>query len=107
MEYLSENQERIYQLILEKLESILNSLQEKQRPFLSVNEAAQYLGISKNSLYLYTSQKAIPHFKLRNRKIYFAISDLDKFALDRRFRVAAEEEIEREASTRLAIKNIK
>jgi excisionase family DNA binding protein len=107
MEYLTNNPDRINQIILEKLECILKSVLEREKPFLTINEAAQYLGISKNSLYLYTSQKAIPYFKPRNRKIYFAISDLDKFALDRRNRISSDEEIETKVATRLSVKRIK
>ena len=54
----------------------------EQRPFLTLDEASQYLGISKNTIYRYTSQGALIFYKLRNRKLYFKIDDLNEFVLN-------------------------
>jgi len=54
----------------------------EQRPFLTLDEASQYLGIPKNTIYRYTSQGALTFYKLRNRRLYFTINDLNKFVMD-------------------------
>jgi excisionase family DNA binding protein len=43
---------------------------EKIKPFLSLTEAAELVGLSKSSLYQLTSKKQIPHLK-RGGKLLF------------------------------------
>ena len=63
----------------------------EQRPFLTLDEASQYLGISKNTIYRYTSQGALIFYKLRNRKLYFKIDDLDEFVLNEKNKITKKE----------------
>ncbi len=51
------------------------------RPIVDVTEAAKYLGVTKETLYGYVYQKAIPYLKVRNRRIYFKPEDLKHFLL--------------------------
>ena len=60
---------------------------EKKKPFLSIDEASQYLGISKNTLYSYTSKGILPFYKMQRRKIYFRIEDIDEFVLNEKNRM--------------------
>jgi len=76
-----DNLQYLIQLILEKLDGLQSLLQKRKKPFLTIQEASEYLGISRNTLYGYTSKGIIPFYKLRNRKIYFRIIDLNKFVL--------------------------
>ncbi len=71
----------LLQLILDKIENLQNLLQKRKKPFLTIQETSEYLGISKNTLYGYTSKGILPFHKLRNRKLYFRISDLNRFVL--------------------------
>ncbi len=71
----------LLQLILDRIDELQNLLRKKRKPFLTIQEASEYLGISKNTLYGYTSKGILPFYKLRNRKIYFKISDLNNFVL--------------------------
>jgi len=50
-----------------------------KRAYLSLDEAAKYLGISKSLLYKYTSTQYIKHFKISRKLIRFKIDDLDEF----------------------------
>ena len=68
--------------LLEKLNSIQNLLIEKDRPFLNLEETSQYLGISKNTLYGYTSKGILPFYKVQGRRIYFKIDDLNDFVMN-------------------------
>ncbi len=46
--------------------------------WMNVAQAAEYLGISKGTLYQYTHRKEITHYKFGN-KVAFKITDLDNF----------------------------
>ena len=49
---------------------------------LNINEVSEYFGISIKTLYQWTSQRRIPHFKQGNM-IRFDIEELDQFIKER------------------------
>jgi excisionase family DNA binding protein len=53
------------------------SLQEEYP--LTVREAAKYLGVSPQSVYLWVERKQIPHLRVMGRNIRFLKSDLETF----------------------------
>jgi len=77
----------LLQLILDKIDGLKDLIRKRKKPFLTIQEASEYLGISKNTLYGYTSKGILPFYKLRNRKVYFRISDLNRFVLSPKNRV--------------------
>ena len=77
----------LIQLILDKIDNLQELLRKRKKPFLTIQETSEYLGISKNTLYGYTSKGILPFYKLRNRKLYFRISDLNRFVLSPENRV--------------------
>lgn len=81
--------------VLEKLTQIQNQIAQKAERPLSLNEATQYLNISKSTLYKLTHQSKIPHFKPNGKKIYFLKSDLNDWLL--RNRVPTTTELEQKA----------
>jgi len=46
---------------------------------LSVREAAQFLGVSRQTVYLWVERKQIPHLRVMGRNIRFLKSDLETF----------------------------
>ena len=50
----------------------------EERP-LTVRDAAQFLGVSAQTVYLWVERKQIPHFRVMGRNIRFLISDLRPF----------------------------
>ena len=46
---------------------------------LTVREAAKYLGVSSQTVYLWVERKQIPHLRVMGRNIRFLKSDLDSF----------------------------
>jgi excisionase family DNA binding protein len=46
---------------------------------LTVREAAKYLGVSTQSVYLWVERKQIPHLRVMGRNIRFLKSDLETF----------------------------
>ena len=77
----------LLQLILDKIDGLKDLLHKRKKPFLTIQETSEYLGVSKNTLYGYTSKGILPFYKLRNRKLYFRISDLNRFVLSPENRV--------------------
>lgn len=47
--------------------------------YLSLEEASEYLGLTKATLYRYTHERVIPFYKPGGRKIYFKSTDLDEY----------------------------
>lgn len=47
------------------------------REMLTVEEAAEYIGVSKSQMYLMTSNREITHFKPRGKFIYIERKELD------------------------------
>ncbi|MBN1970786.1 MAG: helix-turn-helix domain-containing protein [Candidatus Delongbacteria bacterium] len=68
---------------LKEFELRLARLEKNQavstKKYLSLEEAAEYLNLSKSTLYTYSSKGLIRFFKLRGRKLYFTVNDLDRF----------------------------
>ena len=93
--------------ILQEILTLKAILLKREKPFIAFSDACVYLGISKHTLYGYTSKGIIPFYKNQGRRIYFKIEDLDGFILDKKNRVSSKEEIEVEAATYLLIKRDK
>ncbi len=103
MEDLNKQPEEINQIILDELRSLKSVLVEKHKPFLNIDQASDYLGISKNTLYGYTSKGIITFYKPQGRRLFFTIVDLDKFVLDSKNRVSSMGEIEEKAATKIVV----
>ena len=54
------------------------SKREDEYP-LAVREAAKYLGVSPQTVYLWVERKQIPHHRVMGRNIRFLKSDLETF----------------------------
>ena len=63
--------------ILDRLTTIENLLKGQTEKPLTLNEAAQYLDISKSYLYKLTCSRKICHWKPQGKRIYFAKYELD------------------------------
>ena len=46
---------------------------------MTVRDAAQYLGVSSQTVYLWAERKQIPHLRVMGRNIRFLKSDLEPF----------------------------
>lgn len=91
------------------LEQILNKLHrlemisvQKSKPFLNIDEASEYTGIPKQTLYQFTSKSRIPFHKLNDRRLYFSVEDLNEFILNKQNHHKSNDEIKTEALTRIA-----
>lgn len=84
-----------------KLDHLQKLTTAKEKPFLNLNEASSYLGLSKQTIYHYTSTGQIPFHKLNDRRLYFNINDLDNFILNSGNRYKSNVEIETEATSKV------
>jgi excisionase family DNA binding protein len=94
-----------YEGLQKQLDRIELNLQHNfNKDVLTLEEACSYCGISKSYMYKLTSAQQIPHFKPRDRLIYFKKSDLESWLLQNR--VSTRKEIEAQATLHI-IKNKK
>lgn len=85
-----------YEGLREQLDRIESNLQHSfNKDVLTLEEACSFCGISKSYMYKLTSAQQIPHFKPRDRLIYFKKSDLESWLLQNR--VSTRKEIEAQA----------
>ena len=94
-----------------ELEKRVRNLEDKfdsGKEVLTLQEAAQYMGIARSSLYKMTSNQTIPFYRPNGKLIFFEKDDILTWI--RRNRVFSTEEIEEEARLhmeRLSLKNKK
>ena len=94
-----------------ELEKRVRNLEDKfdsGKEVLTLQEAAQYMGIARSSLYKMTSNQTIPFYRPNGKLIFFEKDDILSWI--RRNRVFSTEEIEEEARrhmVRLSLKNKK
>jgi excisionase family DNA binding protein len=64
------------QTLVEPLETASTPLEDNP---LTVREAAKFLGVSPQTVYLWVERKQIPHLRVMGRNIRFLRSDLEPF----------------------------
>jgi excisionase family DNA binding protein len=75
------------QTLVEPLETASTPLEDNP---LTVREAAKFLGVSPQTVYLWVERKQIPHLRVMGRNIRFLRSDLEPF------RASFKQEMEKE-----------
>lgn len=64
-----------------ELKELLLKTERKEKQFYSLEQACDYLQLSKPSLYKLTSKKEITYYTPGGKKIYFQKKDLDAWVL--------------------------
>lgn len=72
-----------------------------EKKYLTVDEAAVYIGTTKNYLYKLTSNNKIPYYQPTGRKCLFKSEELDAWI--EKGRVSTNDEIEQRVVTDLAL----
>jgi excisionase family DNA binding protein len=99
--------ENPFELIMNKLTEIEKLIKQKNgitvgtEEILNLEMASAYVGISKSTIYKYTSTKEIPHFK-RGKRLFFKKAELDEWLTTNK--ISSREEIDRLA-TEYILKN--
>jgi excisionase family DNA binding protein len=105
--------ENPFELIVDRLTRIENLLsnQRTKEPIgypkpepglLTIDQAAEFLCLSKSTIYKMTAERTIPHFKL-SKRVYFKPQDLEDWVS--KYKVKTVSEIEQEAATYLMTKH--
>lgn len=96
--------ENPFELIMRRLDTIESllrninvSVPDKQfvpvTEVFNLNQAAEYVSLSKSAIYKKTSERNIPHFK-KGKKLYFKRSELDVWLTENKISTNAEIEIQ-------------
>lgn len=96
-----QNISEVLERVLIEIEQTQKLIKHREKPFLTIDEASDYLVISKATLYGYTSKNIIPFYKLQDRRLYFKISDLDEWILSAKNRNRSNDEIKCNATTKI------
>ena len=78
------------EFISQLAEEIANRLNSFNKPFLSTDEAAAFIGVSRSTLYKLTSGQQIPHFKPTGKLCYFSRQDLEEWLQSNRVSTLSE-----------------
>ena len=73
--------------IYQKLQMLGENIEQQKlltKEILNLQEASNYLSLSKSALYKKTSLNVIPFFKPNGKIIYFKRADLDEYMLTKR-----------------------
>jgi excisionase family DNA binding protein len=70
---------------------------KNQKKFMDLSEACEYLKLKPATLYSYNVNRVIPFYRLRGRKIYYRIEDLDNFIMNDANLIKSNDQIEAEA----------
>ena len=82
---------------LEKLEVLIERQYILSKEILSLDEAAQYLQLSKSCLYKMTSSKEVPYYVPGGKKIYFRRIELENWILNSKVNSVNELDFEAES----------
>jgi excisionase family DNA binding protein len=94
---------------LQQVEQELRSIKTlllTQKTVFNFDEVAAYTGLSKSYLYKLTHTAQIPHFKPQGKYIYFNKADIDQWLQRNPVTPVNADEIEQQAATYVALKNI-
>ena len=67
------------ELILKRLDSIDEKIREGTDEYLTLQQAAEYLGFKPSYMYKLTHRRLIPFYKPTKKKLFFKKSDLDNW----------------------------
>jgi excisionase family DNA binding protein len=105
LKYIAEKEELqtlIKESIREEIESILKGLNQKSLPErINLQEAVEYLGVTKATMYGYTCARKLPYYKF-GKRIFFYTKELEACLQKTSLRHKSMEDIEREASEYLS-----
>ena len=79
---------------LKEIKELLKRQTIQQKKILTIDEAADFLGLSKSCLYKMTSSKKIPHCKPHGKKIYLDRQELEQWVLSSRVTLISESDDE-------------
>ena len=92
---------------LNEIEVLLKNQHTFFKKFLTLNEASEYLDLSKSALYKMTSKKEIPFYNPGGKKIYFKKEELNNWITNARVDSSLEVELDVTSYLSRTNKNLK
>lgn len=83
----------------ERIEELKALIAAPQRDTMDIGEAAEFLRLSKGTIYKYTADRAIPHARFGNR-IVFSRAELDRWVQSKRVETVEETKRRAQAAIR-------
>lgn len=81
---------------LNAIEGEISNLLTTGKTTLNVDEAAQFVGLSKDRIYTLMSRREIPHYRNNGKRVYFDRAELETWLKGRK--IATNEELLTEAA---------
>jgi len=106
MDILNPDISKTLRNIIDSLEEIKALSLKKNKIFLDANEAAEFTGYKKNTLYSMCSKGEIPHYKLNEGRLFFSVEEIENWILDKKHRRKTNFQIDADAQTWLNNKKI-
>ncbi len=91
---------------LKEIKELLRRQAIQQKEILTIDEAAEFLGLSKSRLYKMTSNKEIPYYKPGGKVTYLNRQDLEQWILNSRISSTSDVDFEMETYVSGNRKNI-
>jgi len=91
--------------ILKELKEIKDAMKGTCKPFMNLENCANYIGISKNSLYSKTSKNEIPFYRV-GKRIFFCKIEVDKWILDHQKKIRSNAEVDQQIATEIMINEL-
>jgi excisionase family DNA binding protein len=102
------------QKVNQKLAELKKGYAKKVQPLMTVQEAANYLNLSPKTIYKYVQTGKLNYYKpsqrinkngietAKNAKLFFKKDELDNYLLNEDYHYYSEEELDKQAQTRIA-----
>lgn len=94
--------DEIKEIIQKEVQKVIK--ENLRKPFLTLEELSQYIGVSKHTLYMWNSKNKIPYYKPDGKIIFYKLEDVDSYVLDPKNRIKSHKEIEIEVRTMILLK---
>lgn len=91
---------------LKEIKELLKKQAIQQKEILTIDEAAEFLGLSKSRLYKMTSNKEIPYYKPGGKITYLSRQELEQWILNSRTSSTSDLDDEMESYLGRITKNI-
>lgn len=78
----------------ENLETLVKKQNVLEKEFLTLEEAADYLSLSKSAMYKMTSKREIPFYNPGGKKIYFKKEELNNWIISGKVKSSLEVELD-------------
>lgn len=96
--------DEIKEIIQKEVQKVIK--ENLRKPFLTLEELCQYIGVTKHTLYMWNSKNKIPYYKPEGKIVFYKLEDVDAYILDPKNRIKSHKEIATEVRTKIVLKRM-